>query len=90
MAEMLTNFKSEDRRAFCMIPNFLSVVLLIQTCHRVVVLTIVEVSSLCDFETGCEEVLVVVGGFGHQQSPIDAVEKYDPKLAEWQSLPVRS
>ena len=38
--------------------------------------------------TGCEEVLVVVGGFGHQQSPIDAVEKFDPKLGEWVSLPV--
>ena len=38
--------------------------------------------------TGCEEVLVVVGGFGHQQSPIDAVEKFDPKLGEWVSFPV--
>ena len=44
---------------------------------------------ICYFcPAGCEEVLVVVGGFGHQQSPIDAVEKYDPKSGEWMSLPV--
>ncbi|KAK2086276.1 Kelch-like protein 12 [Saguinus oedipus] len=33
------------------------------------------------------EVLLVVGGFGSQQSPIDVVEKYDPKTQEWSFLP---
>lgn len=33
--------------------------------------------------------LLVVGGFGSQQSPIDVVEKYDPKTQEWSFLPVR-
>lgn len=37
---------------------------------------------------GCDDVLVVVGGFGHQQSPIDTVEKYDPKTQQWTQLPV--
>lgn len=32
--------------------------------------------------------LLVVGGFGSQQSPIDVVEKYDPKTQEWSFLPV--
>ena len=39
---------------------------------------------------GCEELLVVLGGFGHQQSPIDTVEKFDPKSDTWDTLPVRS
>ncbi len=30
----------------------------------------------------------MVGGFGNQQSPIDAVERYEPKSSEWASLPV--
>lgn len=33
--------------------------------------------------------LLVIGGFGSQQSPIDVVEKYDPKTQEWSFLPVR-
>uniref|UniRef100_A0AAQ4S1H1 BTB domain-containing protein n=1 Tax=Gasterosteus aculeatus aculeatus TaxID=481459 RepID=A0AAQ4S1H1_GASAC len=37
---------------------------------------------------GAKEVLLVIGGFGSQQSPIDIVEKYDPKTQEWSSLPV--
>uniref|UniRef100_A0AC11C3S9 Kelch like family member 12 n=1 Tax=Ovis aries TaxID=9940 RepID=A0AC11C3S9_SHEEP len=36
---------------------------------------------------GANEVLLVVGGFGSQQSPIDAVEKFDPKTQEWSFLP---
>ncbi|XP_056280146.1 kelch-like protein 12 isoform X1 [Pseudoliparis swirei] len=37
--------------------------------------------------SGAKEVLLVIGGFGSQQSPIDIVEKYDPKTQEWSSLP---
>lgn len=37
--------------------------------------------------TGCNDVLVVLGGFGNQQMPIDNVEKYDPKTSEWHPLP---
>lgn len=37
---------------------------------------------------GAKEVLLVIGGFGSQQSPIDIVEKYDPKTQEWSFLPV--
>ncbi|XP_036278903.1 kelch-like protein 12 isoform X2 [Pipistrellus kuhlii] len=36
---------------------------------------------------GANEVLLVVGGFGSQQSPIDVVEKYDPKTQQWSFLP---
>uniref|UniRef100_A0A2I2ZKF3 BTB domain-containing protein n=1 Tax=Gorilla gorilla gorilla TaxID=9595 RepID=A0A2I2ZKF3_GORGO len=36
---------------------------------------------------GANELLLVAGGFGSQQSPIDAVEKYDPKTQEWSFLP---
>ncbi|XP_018542865.1 kelch-like protein 12 isoform X1 [Lates calcarifer] len=36
---------------------------------------------------GAKEVLLVIGGFGSQQSPIDVVEKYDPKTQEWSFLP---
>lgn len=43
--------------------------------------------SLC--ASGANEVLLVIGGFGSQQSPIDVVEKYDPKTQEWSFLPVR-
>lgn len=47
----------------------------------------------CDFywccvSAGAKEVLLVIGGFGSQQSPIDIVEKYDPKTQEWSVLPV--
>lgn len=38
--------------------------------------------------SGAKEVLLVIGGFGSQQSPIDIVEKYDPKTQEWTFLPV--
>jgi len=37
---------------------------------------------------GCNDVLVVLGGFGNQQMPVDTVEKFDPKTQEWQPLPV--
>uniref|UniRef100_A0A3Q3RGZ6 Kelch-like protein 12 n=1 Tax=Mastacembelus armatus TaxID=205130 RepID=A0A3Q3RGZ6_9TELE len=37
--------------------------------------------------SGAKEVLLVIGGFGSQQSPIDVVEKYDPKTQEWSFLP---
>lgn len=40
--------------------------------------------------SGAKEVLLVIGGFGSQQSPIDIVEKYDPKTQEWTFLPVSS
>ncbi|XP_069797514.1 kelch-like protein 12 isoform X3 [Narcine bancroftii] len=35
---------------------------------------------------GANEVLLVIGGFGSQQSPIDVVEKYNPKSQEWSFL----
>jgi len=38
---------------------------------------------------GCNDILVVLGGFGNQQMPVDTVEKFDPKTQEWQPLPVR-
>lgn len=37
---------------------------------------------------GCDDVLVVLGGFGHLQSPVDAAEMYDPKTKSWITLPV--
>jgi len=37
---------------------------------------------------GCNDILVVLGGFGNQQMPVDTVEKFDPKTQEWQPLPV--
>lgn len=45
-------------------------------------------SHFCGFLLGAKEVLLVIGGFGSQQSPIDIVEKYDPKTQEWSFLPV--
>lgn len=45
---------------------------------------------LLSLSSGANEVLLVVGGFGSQQSPIDVVEKYDPKTQEWSFLPVSS
>lgn len=44
--------------------------------------------SFLPLSLGANEVLLVVGGFGSQQSPIDVVEKYDPKTQEWSFLPV--
>jgi kelch-like protein 12 len=38
--------------------------------------------------SGSDDILVVIGGFGSQQSPIDVVEKYNPKTQEWHTLPV--
>ena len=32
--------------------------------------------------------LVVLGGFGSLQMPIDTVEMFDPKSQQWQVLPV--
>ncbi|XP_013401829.1 kelch-like protein 12 [Lingula anatina] len=37
--------------------------------------------------TGSVEVLVVVGGFGAMQNPVDSAEMFDPKSNEWESLP---
>jgi len=48
------------------------------------------ISQVCLVCAGCNDVLVVLGGFGNQQMPVDTVEKFDPKTQEWQSLPVRS
>lgn len=39
--------------------------------------------------TGCDDVLVVLGGFGTQQSPIDNVEMFDPNTQSWTALPVK-
>ncbi len=38
--------------------------------------------------SGKEEHLVILGGFGSQQRPLDIVEKYSPKSDNWQHLPV--
>lgn len=37
--------------------------------------------------SGVEEFLVVMGGFGADQSPSDSVEMYDPRKHEWSELP---
>lgn len=37
--------------------------------------------------TGCNDILLVVGGFGSQQMPVDNVEMFDPKTSEWISMP---
>ena len=37
---------------------------------------------------GSDDVMVVIGGFGSNQNPVDVVEKYDPKSQEWCKLPV--
>ncbi|XP_077977144.1 kelch-like protein 12 [Glandiceps talaboti] len=37
--------------------------------------------------TGSDERLVVVGGFGTQQSPVANVEEFDPKSQSWRFLP---
>lgn len=49
----------------------------------------IDLTLLSLFALGANEVLLVIGGFGSQQSPIDVVEKYDPKTQEWSFLPVR-
>lgn len=48
-----------------------------------------ETCLFLPLSSGANEVLLVVGGFGSQQSPIDVVEKYDPKTQQWSFLPVR-
>ncbi|XP_022095974.1 kelch-like protein 12 isoform X2 [Acanthaster planci] len=37
--------------------------------------------------SGGDERLVVIGGFGSQQVPLNIVEEYSPKTKEWHSLP---
>lgn len=38
--------------------------------------------------TGKDEHLVMLGGFGFQQKPLDVVEKYCPRTNNWSILPV--
>lgn len=38
---------------------------------------------------GLAEVMYVLGGFGSLQSPVDIVEKYDPKTNKWTFVQVR-
>ena len=38
--------------------------------------------------TGKDENLIMVGGFGFQQKPLDIVEKYCPRTNTWSQLPV--
>lgn len=40
--------------------------------------------------SGKEEHLVVLGGFGTQQRPLDIVERYSPKTDTWTQLPVKT
>ena len=35
-----------------------------------------------------KDYMVIVGGFGLNQMPIDIVEQYEPKSSEWSLLPV--
>jgi kelch-like protein 12 len=37
---------------------------------------------------GKDENLIVLGGFGNQQKPLDLVEKYSPRTNTWSNLPV--
>lgn len=37
---------------------------------------------------GKDEQLVMLGGFGFQQKPLDVVEKYCPRTNTWATLPV--
>jgi len=37
---------------------------------------------------GMADVMYVLGGFGNMQSPVDAVEKYDPKTGQWTTVQV--
>jgi len=32
--------------------------------------------------------MYVLGGFGNMQSPVDVVEKYDPKTGQWTTVQV--
>lgn len=38
--------------------------------------------------TGKDEHLIMLGGFGFQQKPLDVVEKYCPRTNTWSALPV--
>jgi len=64
-------------------------VLSIQVAMTSLWFTVDSWCSWCVVYTGCNDVLVVLGGFGNQQMPVDTVEKFDPKTQEWQPLPVR-
>ena len=72
--------------------NYLSMILLFSIYIKICRLSFFSKSERLIIETisGAKEVLLVIGGFGSQQSPIDIVEKYDPKTQEWSFLPVRS
>lgn len=35
-----------------------------------------------------DEHLVMLGGFGFNQKPLDTVEMFSPRLDQWSSLPV--
>jgi kelch-like protein 12 len=49
-----------------------------------------EMSGLrFQMRTGKDEYLVMLGGFGFQQKPLDVVEKYCPRTNTWTSLPVK-
>ena len=45
--------------------------------------------SRFQIRTGKDEHLVMLGGFGFQQKPLDIVEKYCPRTNKWTQLPVR-
>jgi kelch-like protein 12 len=38
--------------------------------------------------SGKNENLIILGGFGPQQKPLDSVEKYSPRTNTWSNLPV--
>lgn len=67
---------------------FLLAIKLILLCITFVFHTDVDIKNVLFCFSGAKEVLLVIGGFGSQQSPIDIVEKYDPKTQEWSFLPV--
>lgn len=37
---------------------------------------------------GMGEIMYVLGGFGNMQSPVDVVEKFDPKTGHWSLVQV--
>lgn len=37
---------------------------------------------------GMGEIMYVLGGFGNMQSPVDVVEKFDPKTGHWSHVQV--
>jgi kelch-like protein 12 len=39
--------------------------------------------------SGKDENLIIMGGFGFNQKPLDVVEKYSPRTNTWSNLPVR-